>query len=38
VLLFFHGNKRFEAKALETSIDEHMANTVHRSVDKFDLR
>lgn len=38
LLLFFHGNKRFEAKALEASIDEHMADTVHRSVDKLDLR
>jgi hypothetical protein len=38
VLLFFHGDKRFEAKALEASIDEHMADTVHRSVDKLDVR
>lgn len=38
VLLFFHGNERFEAKALKTSINEYMANTVQRSVDKFDVR
>ena len=38
VLLFFHGNKRFEAKALEASIDKHMSDTVHRSVDKLDVR
>jgi len=28
VLLFFHGNERFESKALETSINEHMSDTV----------
>jgi predicted HicB family RNase H-like nuclease len=38
VLLFFHGNERFEAKALETSINEYVANAVQRSVDKLDVR
>lgn len=38
VLLFFHGDERFEAKALKTLINEYMANTVQRSVDKFDVR
>ena len=37
VLLFYHGNERFEAKVLKTSIDEYMANTVQRSVDKLDV-
>ena len=38
VLLFFHGNERPEAEALKASIQEHMADTVHRSVDKLDVR
>jgi len=38
VLLFCHGNERFEAEALKTSIDEYMANAVQRSVDKLDVR
>jgi hypothetical protein len=29
VLLFFHGNERLEAKALEAFINEHMANAMH---------
>ena len=38
VLLFLHGNERFEAEVLKTSINEYMANTVQRSVDKLDVR
>jgi len=38
VLLFFHGNEGLEAEALEASAEEYMADPVHRSVDKFDVR
>jgi len=38
VLLFFHGNERFEAKVLKASIDEYVANAVQRSIDKLDVR
>ena len=38
VLLFFHRSERFQAKVFETSINEYMANTVQRSVDKLDVR
>jgi hypothetical protein len=38
VLLFFHWDERFEAKALKAPINECMANAVQRSVDKLDVR
>ncbi len=37
-LLFFHGDEGLEAKALEASTDEYMADAVHGSVDKLDIR
>lgn len=38
VLLFFHGDEGLEAKALKALAEEYIADAVHRSVDKLDVR
>ena len=37
-LLFFHGDEGLEAKALKALAKEYIADAMHRSVDKLDVR